>query len=122
MAAKALQEPNLSNMLKGLKTIEGRLRTPYWDGLQPGQLVNFYDPDNPSIEYTFQVKNVYYARDFGELYERFGHRLLPQVDSPQAAIDYYSGLAGDTFSPENVAAMGQSLGGFGVVGLEFVLV
>lgn len=120
--SKALQEPNLSNMLKGLKTIEGRLRTPFWNGLKIGNIVTFYDPQKPGIEYNFQVKNIYHAKGFGELYERFGHNLLPQIDSAQNAIEYYMGLAGDTFSPEKVGEMGENFEGYGVVGIEFSLV
>jgi len=79
-------EPYFSFLSKGEKTIEGRVYRRKWKDIIVGQKIEFFCDDMSII---CEVIAIHHAKSFAALYEQFGHRLLPNADSIDEAIEIY---------------------------------
>jgi ASC-1-like (ASCH) protein len=84
---KHCAEPYLSQLLRGTKTIEGRVRKGDWQEIRKGDTIEFYNENRKGL---FRVVDVTYACDFGALFEIFREQLLPSVESRAEAVKIYA--------------------------------
>jgi len=108
MLTKHCSEPYLSQLISGDKTVEGRVNKGDWASLSINQNICLYDGTKSAI---FKVIGMCQVSDFEQLYELFGHKLLPKVNSAKHAAQTYAIWFNDELIKE-----------YGVVGvqLEFV--
>ncbi len=118
---KDLQHTYMNAMLDGTKTVEGRLNDSFWSDVEIGDCIVFYDnaggreedyhygrPQSVRDKYPFHsfiVMNVELFNNFGDMYDIYGRRLLPDVRSRQEAIETYENIS-LKFSRDNVDRYG----------------
>ena len=107
---KHIARPYYEQIEGGGKTVEGRVCRDFWGTVNVGQLINFWTNDDLA-GYLVEVVALHKAKDFGELYTKFGHQLLPGVETAEDATTVYR----KWFSDQEVAT-------HGVVGVELRVV
>ena len=89
-----VQEPHFSNIKRGSKLVEGRLRKDKWAAAKAGDTLFITEPaTGETIIKT--IRMVMYADSFGELYDSFGEMLLPGVKTREEAEAVYFDFFGN---------------------------
>jgi ASC-1-like (ASCH) protein len=76
----------------GSKKYEGRLYKGSWKEMKVGDVIEFYD-DNMRVQKT--IVDIIQFESFSQMYEMYGHELLPDVDSAIEAEKTYRQYFGD---------------------------
>jgi ASC-1-like (ASCH) protein len=103
---KHCEEPYLSSLISGTKTVEGRVNKGVWSTLEKGDVLCLYNEQH-STPTRFRVLGRTKAKDFGILYDWFGKALLPNASHSEEARRIY----GRWFDEVQIAT-------YGVVGIE----
>jgi ASC-1-like (ASCH) protein len=95
----------MEHIHSGQKKIEGRVNK---GKFKIGEVIRFHAPDQ-KLWVICKIIDLHEMSDFGKMYEKFGQKLLPGVESVDAAIAVY-----DQWFKESVKI-------YGAVGIEFVI-
>lgn len=76
MYRKHIKEPWLQMIKSGKKEYEGRIYRDDWAEMKPGDIIKLY---NENEEYNVQVIGKVMARNFDELYDVLGSKLVPYI-------------------------------------------
>ncbi len=106
---KNISEPNLSWILSGEKTYEGRPKRRFWATLKEGdRFIAFSDEQ----EVTLEVTEILSFKDFGKAWNELGIQLIPHgIESEEDARKFYS----TWYSDEDVSNLGVIAIGMHVV-------
>lgn len=85
-------EPYGSQLLSGLKTVEGRIRKEKWAKMRVGDVLYVTCDDGSKIK--FLIHDLLRADSFADLYSQCGSSLLP--DLPATAWEVYGSFPGIT--------------------------
>jgi ASC-1-like (ASCH) protein len=101
---KHCQEPYLTHLINGTKTVEGRLYKGDWRNIKLDDTIHFYNEEKGA---DFHVTGLTHVKDFGQLYCMCEEKLLPGIYFPHDAKDIYNRW----FSDEDIEK-------YGVVGIQ----
>lgn len=96
--------PWLGYLASGHKIVEGRVCKGKWKEMQPEDFIELYDKN---YRLFAEIVACHYCKDFGELYEKFGQKLLPGITNKELAEAVYRQYFSDELVEEH-----------GVVGIQ----